>query len=155
MVEEERQGGVDRPGVDQVVVVQDQGEFPLDPGDFVDQVGQHQVRRRGFLGLKPTEDALAEVRHDRLQGTDQYARKRPGSPSPSSNDSQAMGRSDATAHSLTRVVLPKPAGAETRVSLRGKLEFRRSVRRRRWTSRGRGGGMKTLVVRICDDIEAS
>ncbi|MEJ2302702.1 MAG: hypothetical protein P8Y14_14360 [Anaerolineales bacterium] len=51
-----------------------------------------------------------------------YARKRAGSLSPSSSESQAMAVNGTAllntwTHSLTRVVLPKPAGAEIRISL--------------------------------------
>jgi len=44
------------------------------------------------------------------------------------------------AHSLSSVVLPKPAGAETSVSLRVTPSFSRSVRRGRETNSGRARG---------------
>ena len=53
----------------------------------------------------------------------------------------------ASTHSLTSVVLPKPAGAEMRVSLRAIPSFRQrpalssSIRRGRETSSGRAGGI--------------
>src|SRR4030042_5301844 len=46
-----------------------------------------------------------------------YVRKRVGSLSPSSSDSQATGRLLPASHSLISVVLPKPAGAEMRGNL--------------------------------------
>ena len=76
-----------------------------------------------------------------------YVRKRAGSLSPASSDSQATGRSQPATHSLTSVVLPKPAGAEMRVSVRPKPwlwrrpSFSRSIRRGRRTTLGRGGGI--------------
>jgi hypothetical protein len=51
-----------------------------------------------------------------------------------------MGRSDPVAQSLSRLVLPNPAGAETSVSFWGRLSFSRSVKRRLWTRLSRGGG---------------
>src|SRR5690606_3646613 len=48
----------------------------------------------------------------------------------------------------TSVVLPKPAGAETRASLWLRLVFRRSCRRERATASGRVGGRNSLVPRI-------
>ena len=47
-----------------------------------------------------------------------YYRKCVGSLSPSSKESQPADRSQPETHSLTSVVLPKPAGAVIRVSLR-------------------------------------
>jgi hypothetical protein len=44
-----------------------------------------------------------------------YVRKHMGSLSPASSGSQATGSLQPAAHSLTRLVLPKPAGAEMRV----------------------------------------
>ena len=44
--------------------------------------------------------------------------------------------------SLRSVVLPKPAGAERRVSLRCRPSFSRSIRRGRRTILGRGGGRR-------------
>ena len=64
-----------------------------------------------------------------------------GSLSPWSSDSQAAGRSQPATHALTSVVLPKPAGAEMRVSLRCKPSFRRLLKRGRGTRSGRGGGI--------------
>src|SRR3990172_1997968 len=70
----------------------------------------------------------------------------------SSRESQATGRSEPAAHSLTRVVLPNPAGAETSVSLSGRLALIRSIRRGRCTSWARCWGAKSLVARIGEDI---
>jgi hypothetical protein len=46
------------------------------------------------------------------------------------------------------VVLPKPAGAEMRVSLRCRPSFNRSIKRGRGTMPGRGGGIYSLVAKI-------
>jgi hypothetical protein len=79
--------------------------------------------------------------------------KREGSLSPPSSDSQATapwGEPDTCRpwiHSANRVVLPKPAGAEIRVSLRCSPWLRRSTRRGRRTRLRRRGGMWSFVVR--------
>src|SRR4030042_1358736 len=84
-----------------------------------------------------------------------YVRKRVGSLSPSSSDSQATGRSQPATHSLTSVVLPKPAEAEMRVSLRPeeRPSFSRSIRRGRRTILDRGGGIYSFVAKIGVDID--
>jgi len=98
--------------------------------------------------------------------------KRAGSLSASSSDNQAIElphncfpvRSSGLSggqclgpaiHSLTRVVLPKPAGAEMRVNLRPKERpsFKRSIRRGRRTIFGRGGGIYNFVAKIVVDID--
>ena len=81
-----------------------------------------------------------------------YDKKRAGSLSPSSSDSQAAGRWLWVIHSLTSVVLPKPAAADTRTSLRCAPSFSRSIGRGRSTCFDRRGGMCSLVVRM--DIRA-
>src|SRR3990172_9512081 len=90
--------------------------------------------------------------------------KRAGSLSASSSDNQATelphtcsgGQCLGLAiHSLSRVVLPKPAGAEMRVNLRPKERpsFNRSIRRGRRTIFGRGGGIYNFVAKIVVDID--
>jgi hypothetical protein len=74
------------------------------------------------------------------------ARKRAGSLSPSSSESQAAGRPQPATHALARLVFPKPAGAEIRVSLRCSPSFSRAIRSARSTAFCRGGGINSLVV---------
>src|SRR5437868_13530408 len=74
-----------------------------------------------------------------------------GSFSPSSSDShavRALGRSIPSTHSLTSVVLPKPAGAAMRVSLRCRPALSRSSKRGRLTTSGRSGGRYSFVARM-------
>src|SRR5205823_5895939 len=68
--------------------------------------------------------------------------------SPSSSDSQATLSWVVATQALSRVVLPKPAGAETRVSLRCRPSSSRSTKRGRSTAFGGSGGIKILVARI-------
>ena len=76
--------------------------------------------------------------------------KRTGSLSPSSSDTQAAGSgADARrccTQSLNSVVLPKPAGAETSVSLRTTPSFMRSNRRARDTRLCGGRCMYSFVI---------
>ena len=78
------------------------------------------------------------------------------SSSPWSSDNQATGRLQHATHSLTSVVLPKPAEAEMRVSLRPeeRPSVSRSIRRGRRTILARGGGMKSLVAKIDMGIDS-
>src|SRR5690242_15862244 len=68
-----------------------------------------------------------------------YVRKRVGSLSSMSSESQAASRPHPAIHALDRVVFPKPAGADIRVSLRWSPAFSRAIRRGRTTTFGRGG----------------
>src|SRR5918999_3635080 len=71
-----------------------------------------------------------------------------GSLSPSSSDTQPPRRPPALRsfdHSLSRVVLPNPAGAEMRVSFRPDSCSSFSVNRGRETSFGRATGGRSLV----------
>ena len=52
-----------------------------------------------------------------------------------------------SSHSVTRVVLPNPAGAEMRVSLWFRPRLSCLIRWERETSSGREVGMKSLVIR--------
>src|SRR2546421_10278947 len=74
-----------------------------------------------------------------------YVRKRMGSLSPASSESQAAGRSHQASHSLISVVFPKPAGAEMRISLRCSPSLSCPSRRGRVTILGRSGGEYSLV----------
>src|SRR5260221_14684506 len=69
-----------------------------------------------------------------------YARKRVGSFSPASSDSQAAGRRHSASHPLSRGGLPKPAGGERGVSEGGSPALSRSTKRGGRARGGRGGG---------------
>src|ERR671916_3234454 len=74
--------------------------------------------------------------------------KRTGSLSPSSSESQATYPSPPARslnHSTSKVVLPKPAGAEIKVSLRPGSRSRLAVSRGRATSCGRAWEGRSLV----------
>src|SRR5215217_3887174 len=95
-----------------------------------------------------TPSPIPSPRADRSALT-RYAKKRAGSLSASSKESQATdlpSSERSSNHSLSKVVLPNPAGAETRVSLRPSLRTRASRKRGRGTSSGRVLGTRTFVV---------
>src|SRR5215217_3358012 len=95
-----------------------------------------------------TPSPIPSPRADRSALT-RYAKKRAGSLSASSKESQAVGPPSperSSNHSLNKVVLPKPAGAETRVSLRPSYRTRASRKRGRGTSSVRVLGTRTFVV---------
>src|SRR5512139_3245032 len=81
-----------------------------------------------------------------------YVRKRLRSLSPPSSDNHATGLPQLAIHSLTRVVLPKPAGAEMSVSLPSSPSFIRSIRRGRGTRFLRTGGVNNFVDNNSGDI---
>ncbi len=77
-----------------------------------------------------------------------YERKRAGSLSDSSRKTQAPDLplpDRSTNHSTNRVVFPKPAGAETSVSLRPSPRPRSSCKRARSTRFGRVLGTRSVV----------
>ena len=61
-----------------------------------------------------------------------------------------LARSSPT-HALTKVVFPKPAGAETRVRSRVSVSLSRSISLGRRTSSGRMSGTNSFVVRISSE----
>jgi hypothetical protein len=81
-----------------------------------------------------------------------YAQKRDESLSFSSSETQATGWSDYPAHSLSSAVFPKPAGAETRVSLRERLAFNRPISRGLCTIAALDLGILSLVFNNDDSI---
>jgi hypothetical protein len=89
-----------------------------------------------------------------------YVRNRIGSLSALSSDSHATGRSQSATHSLTSVVLPKPAGAEMRVTLcpTPRLwrnpSFSRSTNRGRTTTFDLSRGMCSLVAKMGTGMDA-
>ena len=142
VLEQKGEGIVNRFGIDHVVVVKDEDEIVRDGGDFVEQGRQNRFGGRRLRGLERSQRTPSPIFAAIVcKAATRYVRKRVGSLSPSSSDSQAAGRPHPATHSLTSVVLPKPAGAEIRVSLPCRPSFSRSTRRGRRTTLGRGGGI--------------
>ena len=94
----------------------------MNGSNLIEENRQRCFDGRRLRRFERTQHPLSDTRHHRLQGDDEVAQKAEGSPSPSSSDSQATRNSGSrrprpATHSLTKVVFPKPAGAETRISL--------------------------------------
>ena len=119
VLEQKGEGFVNRFGINHMVVVQDEDEIVRDGGDFIEQGCQNRFDWRWLRGLEHSQHPCSNIR---LQSSAKPRRGKSesdvGSLSPSSSDSQATGRPQPATHSLTSVVLPKPAGAEMSVSLR-------------------------------------
>ena len=88
------------------------------------------------------------MRRDRLRA------RRPGRPGSAPGrcrrrpaTARPPARAQPATHSLTSVVLPKPAGAEMRVSLRRSPSSSLSVRRGRLTTVARGGGICSFIAK--------
>ncbi len=81
-----------------------------------------------------------------------YDRNRERSLSPSSRDIHTLGHSLARTHSLTKVVLPNPAGAEMRLKGRQASARNRSVKRERGIRSGRVLGICSFVFNNALDI---
>ena len=78
-----------------------------------------------------------------------WCRRLVGSLSLRSRECQTTDHLQPATHSLSSVVLPKPVGAEKRVSLRWSPSFSRSTKRGRGTSSGRTGGSRIWFSRGC------
>jgi hypothetical protein len=137
VLEHKAEGFVNRTAIDDVVVIEDDNEIVRDGGDFVEQGSQNRLGWWWLRGLEHTQHAFSNVWGNRLQSSDEVRKKASGALSPSSSESQAAGRSQPATHSPNSVVLPKPAGAEMRVSLQCRApSLRRSIRRGRRTTLG-------------------
>jgi hypothetical protein len=131
---------VDGFRADQVVVVQDHRDLSFDAGQLVDEGAHHRLDGRKLRRTQRGQDPLTDVPLD--------GPKRAGSLSDSSRETQTTDRppgARASNHSASKVVLPKPAGAETRVRVRSS-RARISRKRGRATKYGRVLGARSLVV---------
>ena len=137
-----RAGTPSRPGssrrVDDVVVVEHQHDVVRDRAELVEQRGEDRLDRRRLGRLQQRERAGADPGHaPSASAAITYVQNDAGSLSPWSSESHAADRRPAGAaasHSASSVVLPKPAGAETSVSLDSAPRPRRSLRRGRGTT---------------------
>ena len=151
MIDKEGQRLVDRRGLDHVIIVEDEHRI-AQRGEIVQQRRQQHI---GWRRLRPTcsapNVASPTVGAMVCKAAMKYARKRGRSLSSLSSDSHAtlerwmpyptaMQGCSASAilhlaeiHSLTSVVLPKPAGAEMRMTLgaRCRPACKRSIKRAR------------------------
>ena len=104
--------------VDQVVVVEHQPDLVGHRGELVEQRGQRRVGRAG-RGPQQLQRAGAEPRHGAVPGRSRpRSRTTPGRRGRRrATATRRAGRSvGGPSHEASRVVLPKPAGADTSVS---------------------------------------
>ncbi len=154
VVHEEGQGLVDRPRRNLVVVVQDQHEVAAGLADVVHQGGQHCPYGGRLAGLqqgqgvppqlrlnclKSGHDVGPEPLRDRCPPCRRKAR-------PRAAQAAAPALPDSAIHSLRRVVLPNPAGAQTTVSRQCSAASSRRPRRGRLSHPGGTGGTCSLVI---------
>ncbi|MGD8792173.1 MAG: hypothetical protein PVF47_06435 [Anaerolineae bacterium] len=75
MFEQKGKSVVDRLGVDQVVVVEDEDDRAGNGGQVVDQGDEDSFRRRRLGGLEDAQRPFPHLGLDRLQGHDQVGQE--------------------------------------------------------------------------------
>ena len=78
MLEQKGEGIVDRSGINNVVVVQDEDEIVRDCDDLVEQGRQDRFGRRRPRGLERTQHPFSDVRGNRLKSGDYVRQKARG-----------------------------------------------------------------------------
>jgi hypothetical protein len=107
---------VNRRGMNHVIVVNKENNFVLDSGDFIDQYRGNRLHRWRLRGLEHTYYFASNIYPNRLQRGHEICHKMNRTPIPFIQR-QATGTfgsslSQLETHSLSRVDLPNPAGAE-------------------------------------------
>ena len=112
---------VDFLGLDDVIVIERQHERPVETVQVVDQAHHDTGGHRGAVGLQECGRIDADCGAAAWTAAITLVRKRRGSLSSASSESQATRRDPAcwavchrVSHWLSSVVLPNPAGAQTR-----------------------------------------
>jgi hypothetical protein len=75
VLEQKGEGVVDRSGINDVVVVEDEDEIVRGGGDFVEQGRQDRLGRRRLRGLERTQHPFPDIRRDRLQSGDEVSQE--------------------------------------------------------------------------------
>ena len=75
VIEQKRQGIVYRPGINSVVVVEDEDEIVRNGGDFVEQGRQDRLGRRWLGRPEHPQNPFTNLRHDRPQRGDEVSQK--------------------------------------------------------------------------------
>ena len=78
VLDQEGQGIVDRPGVEDVVVVENEDDVARDGGDVVEQGRQRRFGRRGLRRLEHGQHPVSDPGRNRLQGRDQVGQEAAG-----------------------------------------------------------------------------
>ena len=141
MLQQERHARVNRLGLDDVVVVEHENQFVERGATSLRKVasklsmgGSSCAASRVATALAPTSGA------HRCSARNTYVQNVSGLLSPGSSESQATGRSIGRQPFSNRVVLPKPAGAQTSVSFARNPQFNSAMSRPRGTEDSRVGG---------------
>ncbi len=78
VLDQKGEGIVDRFGIDDVVVVEDENEIVRDGGALVEQGRQGRFGWRRLRGPERTQHAFSNIRRDRLQSGDEVSQKARG-----------------------------------------------------------------------------
>ena len=119
MLQQKRESLVHRFGVDDMVVVEDEDDTVRESRDLVEQGRQHRFDRWRLGRLEHAQHPFPNIRRNRPQGGDEVGQEARGIVV-AFVQGQPGGRpvGNLAIHSLTSVLFPKPAEAETSVSLR-------------------------------------
>src|SRR5687768_6722526 len=75
MLKQKGKSIVNRFGINQVVVVKHKQEIVWEDGDFIEQGRQNRFDWRWLRGLEYTQHAIANIRRNRLQRSDEIYQK--------------------------------------------------------------------------------
>ncbi len=75
MLQQKGEGRANRSGFNQVVIIQNKEEIIREGGDFIEQTGQNQFRRRRLGGLEGGQRARANRRRNGLYRRYQISQK--------------------------------------------------------------------------------
>src|SRR3712207_5802625 len=75
VLQQKGEGIVDRSGINDVVVVEDENEIVRDGGDFIEQGRQNRFGWWWLRGLEHTQHPFSDVRGNRLQSGDKVSQK--------------------------------------------------------------------------------
>src|ERR671916_2120492 len=78
VLEQKDEGIVNRSGVNNVVVIEDQDEIVRDGGGLVEQGSQKRFGRRRLRGPEHTQDTFSYIRGNGLQGSDEVSQEARG-----------------------------------------------------------------------------
>src|SRR3712207_6093634 len=75
VLQQKAEGIVNRCGINDVVVVEDENEIVRDGGDLIEQSRQNRFGWRRLRGLEQTQHTFSNVRSNRLQGSDEVSQE--------------------------------------------------------------------------------
>src|ERR671915_1319014 len=75
MLDQKGEGIVNRSGINNVVVIEDENEIVREGGDFIEQGRQNRFGWWWLRGLEYTQHSFSNVRDNRLQSSDEVSQK--------------------------------------------------------------------------------